>query len=75
MHLIFEFLLKTNFPKHLDLQIEKRNNIEKIPWLNTVRYYESELQACSVAMPQHVPQSLPNPPCVECLLNNSVLAK
>ena len=22
---------------------------------------------CSVAMPQHVPQSLPNPPCVECL--------
>ena len=24
---------------------------------------------CSVAMPQHVPQSLPNPPCVECLFN------
>ena len=26
---------------------------------------------CSVAMPQHVPQSLPNPPCVECLFNYS----
>ena len=24
---------------------------------------------CSVAMPQHVPESLPNPPCVECLFN------
>ena len=27
---------------------------------------------CSVAMPQRVPQSLPNPPCIECLLINSL---
>ena len=30
---------------------------------------ENVYQNCSVAMPQHVPQSLPNPPCVECLFN------
>ena len=39
---------------------------------NKTGLQESVDQPCSVAMPQHVPQSLPNPPCVECLLINSL---
>ena len=37
-------------------------------------YYLLPCITCSVAMPQHVPQSLLNPPCVECLLINYLLS-